>query len=275
MKNSIIHFSGESKIIAKTTNRNAIGRGGKLVVSRPVSSASIRSVSSTDSNMDVNTSNPWRKRYCRLQSQSVSDGINVEPCELPHGKLVVITSVIDQNTVFVRSFAEKDNDRYLKYLNDVVESSKAAPTLDNMPKIGDIVLAEFEGAYYRALVALIVRDEAVVAFLEFGNLEKKLISTLKKLRDDLKYEPRFTFKAKLSNEGLKTDKCVNYLQQLMQKCVPLKFTQKMEVASPSEDVHFELIVNATSESVNEKVKKLNNIKVDKRERVYEKVISPF
>lgn len=254
------HCSDKTDRKAKSPKRSSIGRGGKLL-------AISRSYSSTDSDTEETKSQPMH---------SVSNERTVEPCELPlNNKLVAITSVISHTIVYLRSIEMKDNERYLKYLNDVAESSKTATSFKEMPKKGDIVLADFDGVYYRALVARIVSDTVVVvAFLEFGNLETKPVDTLKKLRDDLKYVKRFTFKAKFSdlNEGLKSDKCVNYLHQLLKKKIPLKFIRKDDDSLPGV-VPCQLFVSTTNESVTGKLKALNNLTVDRSMVVQESVIS--
>lgn len=259
---------------AQIPNRHAVGRGGKLFSKSmsPTSSTYRRSVSSNDSDTEGTAVHACKKRIQKLQ-QSVD--VTVEPCDvLLNNALVTITNVVSHKIVFLRSIEPKDDDRYWKYLNDVVESSKTAMPLDEKPKKSDIVLAKFEGAYYRALVARIENDVAVVAFLEFGNLERKPISELLKLREDLKYMKRFTFKANLSdvNGGLKTDKCLAYLYHLLERGSPLKFIKKGKVIS-SKGIRCELVVSTTNESVNAKLDNLNRIKPDKI--VNEDVISRF
>lgn len=263
---SSTNFTRKVEMRSNTMNRNAVGRGGRLI------SPSARiAVSSADSDAESTTSNSRKSRIKRLVHKQ-SDVRTVEKCELPsNNKLVAITNVISHKTVFLRSIERDDNERYLKYLNDVSECSKTAPQVD-VPKKGDIVLAEFEGSYYRAVVARIENDEAVVAFLEFGNVEKNHIKNLKELREDLKYVKSFIFKAHLSDvdEGVKTDKCLTYLYQLLEISAPLKFTQTGMVYS-SGDVPCKLIVRARNENVNKRLNALNNISAGRI--VYENVIS--
>lgn len=257
------------EIERKTPNRYAVGRGGRLI--SPVSSTCSRPVSSNDSDTERPVSNSWKKRFQNMQQYR--DDMTVEPCDaLKNNALVTITNVVSHKIVFLRSMETKADERYWKYLNDVIESSHTAMPLDEKPKKGDIVLTKFEGIYYRAMVARIENDVAVVAFLEFGNLDKKPISELKKLREDLKYVKRFTFKANLSdvNGGLKTDKCLTYLYELLERRSTLKFIKK---GNSPKGVRCELVVNATNKSVNATLDNLNRIKPDNL--VFEKVISPF
>lgn len=270
------NFIFSVKAEVKLPNRNA---DVEPIPSKSVSPVSL-SVSCNESETPCKTSNLSEKLRNRLLRSRTDMTTIVEPCEIPQNdKLVTISSVISHNIVFLRSIEKKDNERYKKYLNDVVENAKIAQPLDEMPKKGDIVLAEFEGAYYRALVTRILCDEVVVAFLEFGNLETKSISELKELRDDLKYVQRFTFKATLRdvNEGLKTGKCVNYLRLLVKSSIHLKFTRKEYIVATSlRDVQCELFAIARNESVNEKINELNNIKASTDDQlVYEYVIFPF
>lgn len=228
-------------------------------------------MSSLDS--DAETTPPvkesWKRKLQLIQSQLAA----IAPCDLPlNNKLVMLTNVISRNTVFLRKY--EDNERYIKYLNDMIECSRTAPTLIEMPRKGDIVLAELDGNYYRAMVARVENDLATVAFLEFGSVEKRTISQMKKfeVRADLKYMKRFIFKAELCDVigGLKTDKCLAYLYKLLENNEPLKFVQK-EATSSSDGVQCELFVHSTNEHVNKMMTTLNNIKPS---RIVMQAVSP-
>ncbi len=187
-------------------------------------------------------------------SSSVSDVGNVESCELPsNNEIVKIVRVVSHKIVFLRS---DRTDKYVKYINDVAAFGKTAPPLEGVPKLGDIVAAKFEGRFYRCVVAHIENDEIVVAFLDLGNVEKKHVNELRKLRVDLSHEKQFIFKAILSDvdDGLKNPKCVTDLYELMQKREELKFILK---ANTSDGVQCEL---RHSESVNGLLQRLNQIK---------------
>lgn len=176
--------------------------------------------------------------------------------------LVVITNVASYEIVYLRSVEPKDNERYLKFLNDVAEYAKTAPSLNKMPEKGDIILAEYEGSYHRAWVARIENDKAIVDILELGCVVAVPIENLKTLRPDLRHVQRFVFKASLCGmepQKMKTDKCLIYLYKLVNKSVPLKFIPQ-DTGSSSSHVQCELIVSETNESVKEKLKALNSIK---------------
>lgn len=215
--------------------------------------------------MKPSESTTYRPRKQLLQmlstQQKPSSGVKtLAACELPpNKKSVLITHIVSHREVFLR--LKKNDDAFLKYLNDVAECAVTAPPLDETPKKGDIVLADFNGCYYRAVVGGIINDEVIVAFLELGHVEQKPIKMLKKLREDLQMAQRFVFKAILSgvNEGIKTDECLNYLHQLQDKAIPLKFT-RTESAASTHGVLCELFVGQTNENVGERLNALNAIK---------------
>lgn len=269
------YFRKTVQINAKLPTQNRIGRGGKIVVSR--STISPKSVSSNES--EAETVPNWGKRLQIIQESNLlkqnAKSTSIQRDEiLADNTLVAITAIVDHKTIFLRSFETKDNVKYLKYLNDVLESSKTAMPLNQIPKTGDIVLAEFQGAYYRAVVAQVEEDYVVVAFVEFGNLEKMPLSNLKELRADLKYMKQFIFKAHLPdlNADLKSDQCLVYLHDLLADYTPLKFIGKEKTIS-SKGILCELRVSSTNESVNGMVNKLNSIKPDNEFFVSTEVIS--
>ncbi|XP_037051939.1 protein vreteno-like [Bradysia coprophila] len=257
------------EVIAKRpTNRSSVGRGAKLLPPRVMTPRSC-SISSTDSDTFL---------QAHQDHQNIDSVIQIEPCELPkNNELVVITNVVSHKIVILRSYEPNDNERYLKYLNDVVEYAKTARTLDEMPKTGDIVLAEHDGCYYRALVARIEDDKAIVAFLELGSVVLTPVDRLKKLRHDLQNVQRFVFKVSLSGmelQKMKTDSCLIYLYELLEKTVPLRFISK-GAGSSSGDVQCELFVSETNESVNGKLTTLNHIKLGELVMLQDIPIKPF
>lgn len=241
--------------VQNRSNRYSVGRGAKLISLRAKLQRS-SSFSSNDSDTKSIGSGSAENRSS-FRKPSV-----LQECDLPeNNKLVVITNVVSYEIVYLRSFEPKDNERYLTFLNDVAEYAKTAQPLDEMPKKDDIVLAEYEGRYYRARVERIENDKPIVDLLELGCVVATSVDNLKKLREDLQ-NASFVFKASLSGmkqQKMKTDKCLIYLYELVEKSVPLKFISKMDGPS-SGVVQCELIVSETNESVNGKLKNLNNIK---------------
>lgn len=271
--------SGTGKYTETAPKRYAVGRGGKLISPRVISPTP--STYSQNSSPDSDTKSVKSSRLNRIladlrcqeeRNNAVVIG-TIESCDLPrNNESVMIANVVSDKVVFLRS--TKNDESYLKYLNDVAESVKTARMVD-MPKKGDIVAAEFEGCYYRALIARIVDNEAVVVLVDLGKVFKIPSKTLRELREDLKHVKRFAFKTILNgvNEGLKSDKCLSFLHNLMSTKKPLKFIGKGNVSPSSQDIKCELMDSITNESVNENVITLNRITAG--DVVMESVIDGF
>lgn len=242
----LIHFRGATETIGRKPIRTSVGRGAQLC--SQIQARGLWSACSSDSDTNEDYHN-------------IDSDIRVKPSDLPkNNNLVVITTVLNNKTVFLRSFESNDDARYLTYLNDVAEYAKEAQPLDGMPKKGDIVLVEYEEYFHRAWVACLKNDEVIVELLELGSIATIPITNLKKLSTQLQNVQRFAFKAELSGmETLKADKCLSYLYDLMENRVPLKFISKV-IGSSSPDVQCELVVSATNESVNGTLVTLNSIK---------------
>ncbi|XP_037051922.1 uncharacterized protein LOC119085603 isoform X2 [Bradysia coprophila] len=268
-------------IVNRRANRHSAGRGAKLLSPRVLAPRS-SSISSTDSDTKSTGSGTQKKRAAFLRAcldqQNIESVIQVKPCDLPkNNKLVVITNVLSHKIVFLRSFEPNDNERYVKYLNDVAEYAKTAPALAEMPKTGDIVLAYYEGFYYRASIAGIEDGKAIVNLLELGNVVTTPVDKMKNLSQDLQNVQRFVFKASLSGlerQTMKTDKCLTYLYELLERRAPLKFISKA-IGSSSRVVECELIVSETNERVNGKLTTLNSIKASECVMIHEIPIKPF
>ena len=88
---------------------------------------------------------------------------------IPDNTEVFITHVRSHRQVYIRSALT--NDEYAKLITEVEEASKAQPKLTAYPNRNDVVMAPFDGMYYRAMV--INCDKAggmvKVGFIDFGN----------------------------------------------------------------------------------------------------------
>lgn len=160
---------------------------------------------------------------------------------------VIITTVIDERTIFVRSIA--DNTEYIKATEDITEYSKRAENWTTLPEKGDIILSRFNGIYYRALVLNIVNKFNIkVGYLDYGNVENKNLADLKKLKPELQKIPKFVKKFYLKDISIdvKSEKVIEYLSKIMNNCINLQIIfNKNEL---SEEV--ELINVLTKESLN-------------------------
>lgn len=130
---------------------------------------------------------------------------------------VRLVSFVDFKTVYVR--ASDDDIEFVKLMNDVAEASKTSGKL-MVPKSGLLVLAPFETAYHRALIIkLLDQDEAIVAFIDYGNVDTVKIADMKTMPVELKKRPRMVTKMILKSvpDAMCNDDALNILFELLNK----------------------------------------------------------
>lgn len=130
---------------------------------------------------------------------------------------VRLVCFVDFKTVYVR--ASDDDIESVKLMNDVAQASKASDTL-MVPKSGSLVLAPFETIYHRALILkLLDQDEAIVAFIDYGNVDTVKIADMKAMPVELKKRPRMVTKMILKNvpDAMCNDDALNILFELLNK----------------------------------------------------------
>lgn len=160
--------------------------------------------------------------------------------------LVIITTVIDERTVYVRSIS--DTTEYIKANEDITEFSRRAVNLTVLPEKGDIILSKFNGIYYRALVTNIVNKyTVVVAYLEYGNVERKNLTDLKKLKPELQLIPTFINKVNLKDISIdvKSEKVLEFLLKNLNNSTNFQIIFNKENLK-----EVELINDLTKESLN-------------------------
>ena len=89
-----------------------------------------------------------------------------EPIKLKD--LVSLTSIVNEKCVYVR-FADLD---FNHHLNNVIKHSKGAQQLEELPEIGDVVLAKYLNEIYRAQVIDISDDDPcaiTIKLIDYGN----------------------------------------------------------------------------------------------------------
>lgn len=177
---------------------------------------------------------------------------------------VYITHVKSYSCVYIRSRAASDE--YARLITEVEMASKSAPKLKFYPSRGDIVLAPFDGVYYRAMVINCNKDNASirVGYIDFGNSEEIAFSAIKELPKELKEKPRYTVLVNLKNiEGdIEKNEMItlqNYLESLSEtgtsallkvKC------HKAEIVAKDDVELFDVISNqSVNETLNGMVKK--------------------
>lgn len=132
---------------------------------------------------------------------------------------IEITSIINSNTLYVRSMNNHWNVAYIKLLNDVrcYDVQTSGLLLENSPTTGEILLAKFEGdeCYHRAIVLQYVSDDEIyVAYLEFGNVMRLDKASLRPLSKELQRANVLIHRIQLDNvTGDINSACtINYLE---------------------------------------------------------------
>lgn len=170
----------------------------------------------------------------------------------------MITHIHNHHTVSVRSMEQNDDKLYLNLLKDCADYEPTAKPFTVMPEKGQMVLAEFLGTYYRALVLNAKSERHIdVRFVDFGNKEKKTLAELKILRADLGLLELRTYRVRLAgvDTKLKNDSVMNYLNDLLDACKTLKLVYENEEAIESSPVT--LIDVESLDVINDKITNLN------------------
>lgn len=132
---------------------------------------------------------------------------------------VLLTSFLDFKTVYVRPSNPIDDMEFIKLMNDVVKAAKTSAQL-RAPKCGMLVLAQFEMVYHRALILkLLDENKAIVAFIDFGNVDTARIAEMKVMPTELKKMPRMVTRYTLKNvpDAMCNDDALNILFELLNK----------------------------------------------------------
>lgn len=176
-----------------------------------------------------NVEQPSTSKSTAENTKSTKNNTKIKQLEIvpfpESGTNVVLSAVLDHRSFYIRSLSEPYNNEYIKDANDIADYSLTAKLLTKLPERGDIILAEFEGAYYRAL-ALNVTDanHIKVAYVDFGNTAEKRLNDLREITDELRQRKRFTHKIVLENvpKIMLNEKCLDYLHELVNELKSLK-----------------------------------------------------
>lgn len=132
---------------------------------------------------------------------------------------VLLTSFVDFKTVYVRPSNPHDDMEFIKLMNDVGKAVKTSAQL-SAPECGSLVLAPFEMVYHRALILkLLDQNVAIVAFIDFGNVDTVRIAEMKVMAADLKKRPRMVTRFTLKNvpDAMCNEDALDILFQLLNK----------------------------------------------------------
>lgn len=146
---------------------------------------------------------------------------------IPNNSEVFITHVRNHQSVYIRSAIT--NDEYAKLITEVEEAAKTQPKLNVYPNRQDIVMAPFEGMYYRAMVINTDKDSGTVkvGFIDFGNSDEVRFAHMKSLPEELRTHRRLIIMVNLKNlngeyEPNEVAGMLNYLGDLCNGGVGLK-----------------------------------------------------
>lgn len=180
--------------------------------------------------------------FCSTKCQDNNDFVGEEIPELQSEQLqlievmnginVVITCIINQNTVYVRPCDMRNTAAYYKQLQLISALSQTATYLMKiLPKPGDLVAVCIEeDIYLRAMVLKFIdREHIRVAFLDTGAVSIQKMSNFRKLLPELRNLPIYVSKVKL--KGVSNDyislKTLEYMTQYVhsgpQREVEIKF----------------------------------------------------
>lgn len=229
------------------------------VVSRSNSQNSLK----TPTKVDVTSHSDNSSQTCPMSQPAVTSPITANKTvvdtqkkplaieEIKNHSKVYITYVCNQSSVYVRLI--DSNNEYINFLKSVDDSANTSANLSEFPNRENIVLAPFEGNYYRALVISANNSDAIrLAFLDFGNVESIPFNKLKELSADLKFKKRFAVKLTLDSvssdtkysDGIKVLKALEgNLTPILVKCD----------GTVSKDSKVTLIDLSTKENVNQKI----------------------
>lgn len=185
---------------------------------------------------------------------------------IPNDSNVYITHVKTYSNVYIRS--AETNDAYTKLMTEVEVASNVAPKLNGYPNREDIVMAPFDGMYFRACV--IKSEEASgtvkVGYIDFGNWFEVPFGTLRKLPEHLGAHPRQAIMVSLKNskedaETHEASRLKDHLETLCNEETLLRVNgDKAEISAKDSVELFNVVSNS---SINKELNKL----VQKRYRL--------
>lgn len=166
-------------------------------------------------------------------------------CDISNGSEVYLAHVASSNTVYIRSGDKTANRRYVKLLHAIAEYCVNAAPLEEKPEMGDIIAALYDGIYHRCRVVYVSvhTDDALVDFIDFGNVEKIHLSDARCLAQEFVVIKPTVKMITLKGLTNKNAKALAYLKSLVHKL------KKMTLVSENGDLECELIDERTGESI--------------------------
>ncbi|XP_012142298.2 vreteno [Megachile rotundata] len=148
--------------------------------------------------------------------------------ELKSGSEVCLTAFRSHTNLFARSLSTPELEHYNRIMQSVAKCAQTAPSLKELPVVGQMVIAQYtDDNYYRAIVTKVQDEKVAISYVDFGNVDITNIKKLKILSDDLKQLRSCTSKIVLkdvSQDVPMTQRVSNYLSCLVGTEVPLTCT---------------------------------------------------
>lgn len=198
-------------------------------------------------------------------------------CTIIKNATVVITAICNVNRLYVRLVGSD----YKKMVAEIAEYVLKAKKQVKIPELDDVVLAPFEGIFYRAQILTIDTPDAKgndlgVLFIDYGNFSKVSSKNLKKLDYKHRSLKRHAFKVTLKdvNSRIANEASLLYLNSLLENKEKLLVT---EVSSNPNDRIVSLLKISTEENVNKAIVNLSVVEEvsDNDEVVMYEDISPL
>lgn len=163
------------------------------------------------------------------------------PFELPVKKIkdsAKLTCIVNPKHLFVRPADKESEIEFLLLMTEAIKYSSTAKVLEEFV-CGSLILAPFDELYYRAILMKIEdKENAIVAFVDYGNVCRVKLNELKTISEKLKQFPRFASKIILKNVSnhLFNAKVSTNLMKLMAKDekLKIKFTDYEFVSGKTE-----------------------------------------
>lgn len=187
-----------------------------------------------------------------------------ERCPIENGDIAEITFVPNHFSIFIRPINPKYEADFAQMVVEGNILAKDAPHLQIVPERNDLVLAPFEGAYYRGMVLNADSEIVEVAFVDFGNTAKVPFSEVKQAPFEVLKYPRYATKCFLKNvereiTESESQAIYSYLKQLEY----LKFKVKCDDSPIEAKSMVELIDINDDKIINDEIAKMV------KKRIYE------
>lgn len=166
-------------------------------------------------------------------------------CDISNMSKVYLAHAASSNTVYIRSADKAASKRYVKLLHAIAEYCVDAAPLEELPKTGDVIAALYDGIYHRCRVVYVSAhtDDALVDFIDFGNVEKIHLSDARCLAQEFVVIKPTVKMITLKGMTNKNAKAMEHLKSLVHNL------ERMILVCENGDLECDLIDERTGESI--------------------------